>query len=82
MTQFFHFFKSIYFLEFIGFLAVWEKGYGVSFLFAYVQEPNHADPLNHDAAAVLRDNPKAFQSNVKKAMLGGVVGQTNFSRCV
>ncbi|KAM7516284.1 hypothetical protein LguiA_005867 [Lonicera macranthoides] len=53
--------------------------YGLYHLFT---EPNHEDPLNHDAAAVLRDNPKAFQSNVKKAMLGGVVWQTNFSRCV
>ncbi|GER37604.1 ubiquitin-conjugating enzyme family protein [Striga asiatica] len=27
-------------------------------------EPNHEDPLNHDAAAVLRDNPKMFESNL------------------
>ncbi|KAF9614312.1 hypothetical protein IFM89_018065 [Coptis chinensis] len=29
-------------------------------------EPNYEDPLNHDAATVLRDNP-----NVRRAMSGG-----------
>lgn len=48
----------------------------------YMQEPNYEDPLNHDAAAVLRDNPKMFQSNVRKAMMGGYVGQTHFQRCM
>lgn len=48
----------------------------------FVQEPNHEDPLNHDAAAVLRDNPKLFESNVRRAMAGGYVGQTFFPRCV
>ncbi|KAI3464996.1 hypothetical protein Pfo_021659 [Paulownia fortunei] len=47
-----------------------------------VQEPNHEDPLNHDAAAVLRDNPKMFESNVRRAMAGGYVGQTFFPRCI
>ncbi|KAG5062281.1 hypothetical protein JHK85_003464 [Glycine max] len=28
------------------------------------KEPNYEDPLNHEAATVLRDNPKMFQSNV------------------
>ncbi|CAL5371165.1 unnamed protein product [Camellia sinensis] len=53
--------------------------YGLYHLFT---EPNHEDPLNHDAAAVLRDNPKTFQSNVRKAMTGGYVGQTHFARCM
>ncbi|CAI9110715.1 OLC1v1010784C1 [Oldenlandia corymbosa var. corymbosa] len=53
--------------------------YGLTHLFT---EPNHEDPLNHDAAAVLRDNPKLFQSNVRKAMAGGLVGQTYFTRCM
>ncbi|KAG6604231.1 NEDD8-conjugating enzyme Ubc12, partial [Cucurbita argyrosperma subsp. sororia] len=35
--------------------------YGLYHLFT---EPNDEDPLNHDAAAVLRDNPKLFESNV------------------
>ncbi|KAF8409912.1 hypothetical protein HHK36_002431 [Tetracentron sinense] len=47
-----------------------------------VQQPNHEDPLNHDAAAVLRDNPKMFESNVRRAMAGGYVGQTFFARCM
>ena len=47
-----------------------------------MQEPNHEDPLNPDAAAVLRDNPKLFESNVRRAMAGGYVGQMFFPRCV
>jgi hypothetical protein len=46
------------------------------------QEPNYEDPLNHDAAAVLRDNPKMFESNVRRAMTGGYVGQSFFPRCI
>ncbi|OIV92906.1 hypothetical protein TanjilG_01040 [Lupinus angustifolius] len=42
--------------------------YGLYHLFT---EPNHEDPLNHDAAAVLRDTPKLFESNVRRAMAGG-----------
>ncbi|CAN6680282.1 unnamed protein product [Malus baccata var. baccata] len=34
-------------------------------------EPNYEDPLNHDAAAVLRDNPMMFESNVRRVMAGG-----------
>ncbi|KAH9611248.1 hypothetical protein KSS87_011802 [Heliosperma pusillum] len=51
--------------------------YGLYHLFT---QPNHEDPLNHDAAAVLRDNPKMFESNVRRAMTGGYVGQTHFTR--
>ncbi|KAH8503508.1 hypothetical protein H0E87_014692 [Populus deltoides] len=43
--------------------------YGLYHLFT---EPNYEDPLNHDAAAVLRDNPKMFESNVRRAMTGGL----------
>ncbi|XP_063935012.1 NEDD8-conjugating enzyme Ubc12 isoform X3 [Daucus carota subsp. sativus] len=53
--------------------------YGLYHLFI---EPNHEDPLNADAAAVLRDNPKLFETNVRRAMTGGYVGNTYFSRCV
>ncbi|XP_038693081.1 NEDD8-conjugating enzyme Ubc12-like [Tripterygium wilfordii] len=53
--------------------------YGLFHLFT---QPNHEDPLNHDAAAVLRDNPKLFETNVKRAMAGGYVGQTSFPRCM
>nr|XP_043634792.1 NEDD8-conjugating enzyme Ubc12-like [Erigeron canadensis]XP_043634794.1 NEDD8-conjugating enzyme Ubc12-like [Erigeron canadensis] len=52
--------------------------YGLSHLFT---EPNHEDPLNQDAATVLRDNPKTFEANVKIAMSGGRVGGTHFTRC-
>lgn len=52
------------------------------FFVSFTQEPNHEDPLNHDAAAVLRDNPKQFEANVKRAMYGGFVGQTSFPRCI
>ena len=51
-------------------------------LFSFMQQPNYEDPLNHDAAAVLRDNPKLFESNVRRAMAGGYVGQTFFPRCM
>jgi len=53
--------------------------YGLYHLFV---QPNYEDPLNHDAAAVLRDNPKMFESNVRRAMSGGYVGQTHFPRCI
>ncbi|XP_071735260.1 probable NEDD8-conjugating enzyme Ubc12-like [Rutidosis leptorrhynchoides] len=52
--------------------------YGLYHLFT---EPNHEDPLNHEAAAVLRDNPEGFKNNVKTAMAGGRVGETKFTRC-
>ena len=50
-------------------------------LHCYVQQPNDEDPLNHEAAVVLRDNPKMFEANVKRAMAGGYVGQNYFPRC-
>ncbi|CAL5378609.1 hypothetical protein ACSBR2_019383 [Camellia fascicularis] len=53
--------------------------YGLYHLFT---QPNCEDPLNHDAAAILRDNPKMFESNVRRAMSGGYVGQTHFPRCM
>jgi len=40
-------------------------------------QPNHEDPLNHEAAAVMRDSPKSFGYNVKKAMAGAYMGSTN-----
>ncbi|KHG26666.1 NEDD8-conjugating enzyme Ubc12 -like protein [Gossypium arboreum] len=43
--------------------------YGLYHLFT---EPNYEDPLNHEAAVVLRDNPKMFESNVRRAMSGGL----------
>ncbi|CAH8391829.1 unnamed protein product [Eruca vesicaria subsp. sativa] len=49
--------------------------YGLFHLFT---EPNSEDPLNHEAAQVLKDNPKLFETNVRRAMIGGYVGQTFF----
>ncbi|XP_047338215.1 NEDD8-conjugating enzyme Ubc12-like [Impatiens glandulifera] len=51
-------------------------------LFHLFMQPNHEDPLNHEAAEVLRDNPKLFESNVRRAMSGGYVGGTHFLRCI
>uniref|UniRef100_A0A1J3DXA8 NEDD8-conjugating enzyme Ubc12 n=1 Tax=Noccaea caerulescens TaxID=107243 RepID=A0A1J3DXA8_NOCCA len=51
-------------------------------LFHLLTEPNYEDPLNYDAAAVLRNNPKLFETNVRKAMGGGYIGDTSFPRCV
>ncbi|XP_009618791.1 putative NEDD8-conjugating enzyme Ubc12-like [Nicotiana tabacum] len=53
--------------------------YGLYHLFT---EPNPEDPLNTDAAAVLRDRPELFKSNVRKAMYGGCVDNISFARCV
>ncbi|XP_042390601.1 NEDD8-conjugating enzyme Ubc12-like isoform X1 [Zingiber officinale] len=53
--------------------------YGLILLF---MQPNDEDPLNHDAAVVLRDNPKLFEANVRRAMGGGYVGQVYFPRCI
>ncbi|MFS8010658.1 putative ubiquitin-conjugating enzyme E2, ubiquitin-conjugating enzyme/RWD [Helianthus anomalus] len=51
-------------------------------LYHLLTEPNHEDPLNLEAAAVLRDSPQTFRSNVKTAMNGGRVGDTYFTRCI
>ncbi|KAL2242033.1 NEDD8-conjugating enzyme Ubc12 [Sesamum indicum] len=47
--------------------------YGLYHLFT---EPNHEDPLNYEAAAVLRENPKLFESNVRRAVSGDLVDGT------
>ncbi|KNC75113.1 NEDD8-conjugating enzyme UBC12 [Sphaeroforma arctica JP610] len=44
--------------------------HGLLFLF---YEPNPNDPLNQDAAKVLRTNPQRFTSNVSRTMRGGEV---------
>ncbi|XP_011031473.1 PREDICTED: probable NEDD8-conjugating enzyme Ubc12-like [Populus euphratica] len=51
-------------------------------LFNLLTQPNHEDPLNSDAANVLRDDPDEFKSNVKRAMSGGSVGDVHFSSCL
>jgi ubiquitin-conjugating enzyme E2 M len=42
--------------------------YGIIFLF---YEPNPNDPLNQEAAAMLRDNPEKFKSQVNLSLRGG-----------
>lgn len=49
--------------------------YGLYHLFT---EPNHEDPLNHDAAELLRDNPAYFETNVRMALQGGYIGDEYF----
>ncbi|KAL6212938.1 hypothetical protein ACLB2K_018153 [Fragaria x ananassa] len=50
--------------------------YGLYYLFT---QPNYEDPLNHEAAEVLRDHPETFESNVKRAIAGDQwIGSTYF----
>lgn len=52
---------------------------GLQYLFL---EPNADDPLNKDAAKVLRSNRKTFESNVLKSMRGGSVDGVSFQKVV
>lgn len=51
--------------------------YGLVFLFL---DPNPGDPLNKDAARVLKDSKSQFAANVSKAMRGGYVDGVQFPR--
>ncbi|KAJ7566112.1 hypothetical protein O6H91_02G088800 [Diphasiastrum complanatum] len=51
--------------------------YGLQYLFL---DPNPDDPLNHEAAQVLRDHPWQFEANVRKSISGGYVGGHHFPR--
>jgi len=53
--------------------------YGLQFLFL---EPNPDDPLNKDAAEVLRSNRRLFEQNVYRTMRGGYIGSQYFERCL
>ncbi|XP_045465088.1 NEDD8-conjugating enzyme Ubc12 [Harmonia axyridis] len=53
--------------------------YGLQYLFL---EPNPEDPLNKEAAEVLSNNRRVFETNVQKAMRGGNVGGVYFDRCL
>jgi ubiquitin-conjugating enzyme E2 M len=50
---------------------------GIFFLFT---DPNPNDPLNHDAAEVMRDNFNQFVLNVKKSLKGGNLYGEDFPR--
>nr|AJR16776.1 NEDD8-conjugating enzyme [Petunia integrifolia subsp. inflata] len=52
--------------------------YGIYHLFL---EPNPDDPLNHDAAAQLRDNPQMFEHDVRGTMYGESKDGVYFDRC-
>ena len=44
--------------------------YGLIYIF---YEPNATDPLNHEAAALMRENVAAFEANVKSSLRGGTL---------
>ncbi len=52
---------------------------GLIFLFI---EPNPDDPLNKEAAELMRNNAAAFTEKVKKSLKGGVVDGVNFPKLV
>ena len=47
-----------------------------------MQDPNPDDPLNKEAAEVLKDSPKQFELNVKRSMAGGYINGHYFTRCI
>ena len=49
--------------------------YGLQFLFL---EPNPDDPLNKEAAMVLRTDKHKFERNVATSMKGGIIDGTKF----
>ncbi|XP_064635539.1 NEDD8-conjugating enzyme Ubc12-like [Lineus longissimus] len=51
--------------------------YGLQVLFT---EPNHEDPLNKEAAELLRTNRRLFEQNVAKAMAGCQIGSHYFDK--
>ncbi len=52
---------------------------GLIFLFI---EPNPADPLNKEAAALMRDNEAAFKDKVRKSLKGGIIDGVNFPKLI
>mmetsp|Transcript_47738 Transcript_47738/g.153045 ORF Transcript_47738/g.153045 Transcript_47738/m.153045 type:complete len:184 (+) Transcript_47738:269-820(+) len=49
--------------------------YGLQYLFL---DPNPEDPLNQEAANLLRDNPRQFEISVRRSMAGGSIGNNYF----
>ena len=58
-------------------LAVQQVVHGLIFLFL---EPNPSDPLNLEAAEVMRNNQHQFRQNVNTSLAGGYVGKTQFPK--
>lgn len=52
---------------------------GLIFLFI---EPNPNDPLNKEAAELMRTNPAQFNDKVKRSLRGGVIDGVNFPKLV
>ncbi|KAA8495283.1 NEDD8-conjugating enzyme Ubc12 [Porphyridium purpureum] len=53
--------------------------YGLQLLF---MEPNPDDPLNKDAAELMRNSPSAFRANVYTSLRGGYVAGEYFQKCI
>lgn len=52
--------------------------YGLQYLFL---DPNPDDPLNKEAAEVLRTDPRQFEINVRRSIQGGYVAGVQFPSC-
>ena len=52
---------------------------GLIFLFI---EPNPDDPLNHEAAELMRDDPKTFEGTVRKSLKGEYVDGVQFPQFI
>ena len=52
---------------------------GLIFLFI---EPNPNDPLNKEAAELMRNNEASFRDKVKKSLKGGMIDGVNFPKLV
>ncbi len=52
---------------------------GLIFLFI---EPNPNDPLNKEAAELMRSNEAAFKDKVKRSLKGGIIDGVNFPKLV
>jgi len=53
--------------------------YGLQYLFL---EPNPDDPLNKEAASLLKQNRRLFEQNVHKSLRGGMIGSQSFDCCI
>ena len=52
---------------------------GLCFLFI---EPNANDPLNKEAAALMRENFSAFREKVTKSLKGGMIDGAQFTKFI
>ena len=52
---------------------------GLIFLFI---EPNPNDPLNKEAAELMRNSESQFKEKVRRTLKGGVIDGTNFPKLV